>query len=63
MSMQDTSPTTTISDDVAVSRLFDLSRSGNVGNQEFSQLDSVIYERLLQAYGSETFHFGSRVAE
>ena len=61
MSMQDTSASV-ISDDVAVSRLFDLARSGDVGNQEFSQLDSVIYQRLLQAYGSEATHFGPRVA-
>lgn len=62
MSMQDMSASA-ISDDVAVSRLFDLARNGQVGNQEFSQLDSVIYERLLQAYGSEVHHFGPRVAE
>lgn len=34
----------------AVTRLFDLSRSGDVDNIEFSQLDSMVYSRLLQAY-------------
>lgn len=34
----------------AVTRLFDLSRSGEVDNVEFNQLDSMIYSRLLEAY-------------
>lgn len=34
----------------AVTRLFDLVRTGEVDNVEFAQLDSLIYERLLQAY-------------
>lgn len=34
----------------AVTRLFDLVRSGNVDNVEFNQLDSLVYSRLLQAY-------------
>lgn len=34
----------------AVTRLFDLSRSGDVDNVEFNQLDSLVYARLLQAY-------------
>lgn len=34
----------------AVSRLFDLSRAGDTDNVEFSQLDSLVYDRLLEAY-------------
>lgn len=34
----------------AVTRLFDLVRTGEVDNVEFAQLDSMIYERLLQTY-------------
>jgi hypothetical protein len=34
----------------AVTRLYELARSGEVDNLEFSQLDSMIYERLQQAY-------------
>ena len=34
----------------AVTRLFDLSRNGETDNCEFSQLDSMIYERLSRTY-------------
>lgn len=34
----------------AVTRLFDLVRSGEVDNVEFNQLDSLVYSRLLQTY-------------
>lgn len=34
----------------AVSRLFDLVRSGNTETLEFDQLDSLIYGRLQQTY-------------
>lgn len=34
----------------AVTRLFDLVRSGETDNCEFSQLDSLVYQRLLQTY-------------
>ena len=34
----------------AVTRLFELSRNGDVDNLEFSQLDALIYERLEQTY-------------
>jgi len=37
----------------AVTRLFELARSGETGNCEYSQLDSMIYDRLEQAYGSD----------
>jgi len=34
----------------AVTRLYELARNGEVDNLEFAQLDSMIYERLQQAY-------------
>ncbi len=34
----------------AVARLFDLSRSGEIDNVEFNQLDSLVYSRLIDAY-------------
>jgi hypothetical protein len=34
----------------AVTRLFELARSGDVDNVEFSQLDALIYARLQQTY-------------
>ncbi len=34
----------------AVTRLFDLVRSGDVDNVEFNQLDSLVYSRLLETY-------------
>lgn len=34
----------------AVTRLFELARSGETDNCEYSQLDSMIYGRLEQAY-------------
>jgi len=37
----------------AVTRLFELARSGETQNCEYSQLDSMIYDRLEQAYGSD----------
>jgi hypothetical protein len=51
MSMQDHPVVDGISDDLAVARLFELSRSGETENREFWELDSVVQERLLQAYG------------
>ena len=35
----------------AVTRLFELARNGDTDNCEYSQLDSMIYGRLEQAYG------------
>ena len=35
----------------AVTRLFELARSGDTENCEFSQLDALIYTRLEEAYG------------
>ncbi|WP_027080577.1 hypothetical protein [Luteimonas mephitis] len=35
----------------AVTRLFELARNGETDNCEYSQLDSMIYGRLAQAYG------------
>jgi hypothetical protein len=37
----------------AVTRLFELARNGDTDNCEYSQLDSMIYGRLEQAYGSD----------
>jgi hypothetical protein len=37
----------------AVTRLFELARSGDTENCEFSQLDAMIYTRLEETYGSE----------
>lgn len=37
----------------AVTRLFELARSGDTENCEFSQLDALIYTRLEEAYGSD----------
>jgi hypothetical protein len=34
----------------AITRLFELSRSGDYDNLEFAQLDAMIYERLQQTY-------------
>ena len=33
-----------------MTRLFDLVRAGEVDNLEFSQLDSLVYARLLRTY-------------
>jgi len=49
--MQDDQPTNGISDDRAVERLFELARSGDTENREFWELDTMVQERLLQAYG------------
>ncbi|MGY0611464.1 MULTISPECIES: hypothetical protein [unclassified Luteimonas] len=43
----------------AVTRLFDLSRSGEVDNVEFNQLDSLVYARLLQAYDCDQAGIGA----
>ena len=52
MSMQDEHRTTPgISDDQAVTRLFELACNGETTNPEFWELDNVVQERLLQAYG------------
>ncbi len=37
----------------AVTRLFELARSGDIDSCEYSQLDSMVYGRLEQAYGGE----------
>lgn len=42
----------------AVTRLFELVRNGETDNCEFSQLDSMVYERLLQAYGADASSVG-----
>lgn len=40
-----------ISDVHAVNRLFELSSSGDTSNVEFWELDNMVQQRLLQAYG------------
>ena len=40
-----------LSDDQAVTRLFELACNGETANREFWELDNVVQERLLQAYG------------
>ncbi len=37
----------------AVTRLFELTCSGEIDSCEYSQLDSLVYGRLEQAYGSD----------
>lgn len=37
----------------AVTRLFELVRSGDVDNVEFNQLDSLVYSRLLETYACD----------
>ncbi len=34
----------------AVVRLYELARNGEVENTEFSQLDSMVYERFMRSY-------------
>lgn len=34
----------------AIDRFFELARNGETGNSEFSQLETMIYGRLLQTY-------------
>jgi hypothetical protein len=46
----------------AVTRLFDLVRAGEVDNLEFTQLDSLVYGRLLQAYDAETTTMGESIS-
>lgn len=41
---------TTTTDREAVTRLFDLAHSGEVDNCEYTQLDSLIYDRLVRNY-------------
>ena len=43
----------------AVTRLFDLAQAGEVDNVEFSQLDSLVYSRLLQAYDCDRQGLGA----
>lgn len=43
----------------AVTRLYDLVRSGEVDNVEFNQLDSLVYARLLQTYDCDQDGIGT----
>ncbi|MGI8560273.1 MAG: hypothetical protein ACR2J7_02305 [Luteimonas sp.] len=38
----------------AVFRLYELARNGEVENTEFSQLDSMVYERFMRSYDIDT---------
>ncbi len=46
----DTGQWDTLSDDDAVALLYELANKGDNGSNEFVQLDSMVYQRLLQAY-------------
>jgi len=37
----------------AVTRLFDLVRTGDVDNVEYDQLDSLVYSRLIETYACD----------
>ena len=43
----------------AVTRLYDLVRSGEVDNVEFNQLDSLVYARLLRTYDCDQDGIGT----
>ena len=43
----------TLSDDDAVSLLFQLAVSGEEAREKLLQLDAVVYDRLLQTYGTD----------
>lgn len=51
MSALETVPLETLSDDDAVSLLFELAGHGAEVGEKLIRLDAVIYARLLQAYG------------
>jgi hypothetical protein len=40
-------------DDAVVCRLYDLSRNGETGSNEFLQLDHIVLDRLQATYGGE----------
>lgn len=50
MSNDDSGSSVGISDDQAISRMFDLVQNGQVDNSEFALLDAVIQSRLRKAY-------------
>ena len=43
----------TLSDDDAVSLLFQLAVSGEEAREKLLQLDAVVYDRLIQTYGTD----------
>lgn len=51
--MQTETPTTGVSDDLVVARLYDLARQGDTATREYQLLDHVIVKRLLQTYGCD----------
>lgn len=47
----------------AVARLYELSRSGEVENSEFSQLAHLVYERMFETYnGASEFAAGESIS-
>lgn len=47
----------------AVTRLFELSRSGEIDNTEFSQLTHMVYERMFETYaGSPEAEAGESIS-
>lgn len=53
MSAFETVSLETLSDDDAVSLLFQLAVSGEEAREKLLQLDAVVYDRLLQTYGTD----------
>ena len=53
MSAFETVSLETLSDDDAVSLLFQLAVSGEQAREKLLQLDAVVYDRLLQTYGTD----------
>lgn len=48
--MFENSESSTISDDYAVHRMFELAQGGQTDSSEYALLDALIYSRLRQAY-------------
>ena len=53
MSAFETVSLETLSDDDAVSLLFQLAVSGEEAREKLLQLDAVVYDRLIQTYGTD----------
>ena len=53
MSAFETVSLETLSDDDAVSLLFELAVHGEQAREKLQQLDAVVYDRLIQTYGPD----------
>lgn len=53
MSAPERIPPEALSDDDAVSLLFELAAHGEAANDKLAQLDAVVYGRLLEAYEAD----------